>query len=262
MSSRTVFTISQFSRHDIRKKAEIHLNLDVPGLGQVVCKQILRGVKGKRLVCLAESRGKDCIVKMFFHPKRAARHWTRSAQGFKLLSENAFQTPSLHFSGYIENHGLYAMIFEYLPESVTLGKALTNCLDDQDKHIVIRELMKITACQHEMGILQSDMNPGNYLISKNKIFSIDGDHIRKRTKSINKNKTLKSLASLFQKSNLNKRNDVIRACSYYTETRKIDINDKDIDSVFKYIKRYNLYLRCKKVFRTVRLKKLRQQFLS
>jgi tRNA A-37 threonylcarbamoyl transferase component Bud32 len=211
-------------------------------------------VKGKRLVCLADNGGKDCIVKMFFHPKRAAKHWARSAQGLKLLSENGFQTPCLYFSGYIEKHGLHAMIFEYLPESATLGKALANCLNDREKYVVLRDLMKLAAWQHEMGILQSDMNPGNYLIRKNKIFSIDGDHIRKHTKSINKNNSLKSLASLLQKSKLKKRNDVMRACSYYTEIRKIDLNDKDIDTVLKYIKRYDFYLQCKKVFRVMRLK--------
>ena len=130
---------------------------------RVVCTAVLRAQPGRRLVLRARADGRDLIVKAFFGP-RAERDWTREQRGVKALRGSGVATPELLGAG--EGGGARILAFEVL--------------DDAREPSVcdIGKLLATLAQMHEGGIRQRDLHPGNFLVSGNRLFAIDGGGIR------------------------------------------------------------------------------------
>lgn len=154
-----------------------HLQLSDPEKTPVVCEQPLRNLPGKRLVCRATWGKRLVLVKLFLHPQSARRHWLREKKGVELLSSNNLATPSLLFSGSL-NDATPVLIFEYLPMALTALEQWQQCLDDNQRLVLLKKLISTIAAQHHCGLWQQDIHLDNFLISEEKIYTIDGDGVR------------------------------------------------------------------------------------
>ncbi|MDE0661753.1 MAG: lipopolysaccharide core heptose(I) kinase RfaP [Gammaproteobacteria bacterium] len=140
----------------------------VPGADAVraICTAVLRAQPGRRLVLRATIDGRELILKAFFGP-RAERDWAREKRGAKALRGSGVATPELVGAG--AGGGARILAFEVL---------------DDAREPSVRDVGKLLATLAQMhcrGIRQRDLHPGNFLVSGNRVYAIDGGSIRVST---------------------------------------------------------------------------------
>ena len=184
----------------IRARSSVDFQLDIPGLGIIACRRILRGVSGKRLLCLGEHGEVQYILKLFFDPRRARKHWQQSTAGSRLFAEQGIDTPELIFAGYLPESGLYCLVLSYLDNALSIKELLSTPEPETGRQErILKSLFTCIAEQQARGIWQQDLNLGNFLVHGEKIFAIDGDHVLKLSGPLSKRRSLDSLASMFVK---------------------------------------------------------------
>ena len=185
--------VLDLSRDQIRNRINFSYPLDIPRLGRIEIKKILRGVCGKRLLCHCIQKEKEFVLKLFFDRSRAKKHWQRSHSGHFLFLNQSILTPRIRFSGHLDEHGMYAMVFDYLPQARPLDQALRQA-DDKEK--LLGTVINRLALSHQKGIIQHDTNPGNFLVQENQVFFLDGDHVRFTPRPVKKKAAINNLALL------------------------------------------------------------------
>ena len=129
------------------------------GSVRVICTAVLRVQPGRRLVLRARVDGGEVILKAFLGP-RADRDWRREERGATALRESGVPTPRPLGVG--RGGGARILAFE------VLDAAREPCVDDLGK------LLVTLARMHRGGIRQRDLHPGNFLVSGDRLFAIDG----------------------------------------------------------------------------------------
>ena len=149
-------------------------------------KACVREVAGKRKVFSASWQDKDVFVKVFIHSESAERHWKRDVDGIKLFSDNDILSPKLLWSGKFPplkgvcSEHAFALIVEAIPNPEPLSEKW-DITDDKPK--LLKKVIQTIASHHNAGLIQSDLHFGNFLFSKDKCYSLDGDALHKFEKT-------------------------------------------------------------------------------
>ncbi len=185
--------LSDITQDQDRTERSTSFAFDVPSIGTITCKRILRTVKSKRITCLGERGNHRVLVKLFFHNRRAKNHWKRSDKGCRIFTERSIAAPKIIYSGYLHEHEIYVIVFEYIENAVQFGKASACAPNEKKRQELLDLLIECLAMHHQQGIIQDDLHVGNFLLRGKEIYSLDGDHVRSFRRSIG---TCRSLANL------------------------------------------------------------------
>ncbi len=142
----------------------------------LVCEKPLRNLPRKRLVCSGHWQGKPVVAKLFLDPHSAKRHWQREKVGVAALQETNITTPSLLFSGQL-NDQTPVLIFEQLPGAETALTIWQKLTDDEQRLSFLHQLLSEQAAHHQAGLWQKDLHLNNFLYSKQRWYTIDADTI-------------------------------------------------------------------------------------
>jgi tRNA A-37 threonylcarbamoyl transferase component Bud32 len=163
-----------------RECPETLFDLDL-GEGGVLQKlQPVRAVPDKRLVCRGVWQGKPVFTKIFIGDA-ARRYAERDATGFRLLQDAGVDTPELLFSGVakqLDGSEAHVLIYAAI-ESGLNAESLWSELDANGRFSLAAKLVAIIAQHHRAGLLQTDLYLKNFLVDEEKIYTIDGDGIRR-----------------------------------------------------------------------------------
>jgi len=186
----------EINQDHVKIGKSISFSFDVPSLGIIYCTRVLRAVQGKRITCLGNFDSHKVIVKLFFHARRAKNHWQRSYKGSHKFIERSITAPNILFSGYLPEHGVYMIAFEYIENAVRFYEALANVPDEDQRQKLLNRLIRCLARHHQQGIIQDDLHMGNFLLKDKNIYSLDGDHVHSFRSPITKSRSLTNLSKL------------------------------------------------------------------
>ncbi|MCK4389165.1 MAG: hypothetical protein KAV83_02855 [Desulfobacterales bacterium] len=187
--------LANVTQDHVRTGRAASFAFDVPSIGTITCTRVFRAIRGKRIVCLGEIGGNEVVVKLYFDPRRAKIHWQRSDRGCRVFVECSLTAPKILFSGYLSEHDLYVMVFEYIENAVRFDTALADAPDEAQRQQLLDQLMACLARQHEQGIVQNDVHMGNFLLQGKEIYSLDGDQVRIYLHPLSKRPSLANLAA-------------------------------------------------------------------
>lgn len=246
-------TLSEITQNHVRTGRAASLIFDVPTIGAVSCGRVFRAIQGKRIVCLAEQDSRKFIVKLYFEHRRARTRWQRSEKGCRVFLERAVTAPKILFSGYLSQYEVYAIIFDYIENSVRFDGALAHAKDEDQKQRLCNRLVACLASHHQAGIIQNDLHMGNFLVQGERIYSLDGDQVRVYPKPIGKRLSIENLGNLV--SNFSPINDTGIADRYqhYCSQRGFTVTDGDRRKLIRRVKRNrkrHLAKYMRKVFRS------------
>jgi len=188
--------LSGISQDHVRQQTQVSFPVEIPGIGEVLCSRVFRVIVGKRIVCLGQAGAGKMIVKLYLARHGARRHWRRSEKGCKAFVEKGIPAPGVLFSGYLPEHGVYALVLEYLEGGTRVDRALVAIHDNADRGAVLDALMAALAHHHARGILQQDLHLGNFMIREGGIYSLDGDQVRALSRPVGRKGSFRNLARL------------------------------------------------------------------
>jgi tRNA A-37 threonylcarbamoyl transferase component Bud32 len=113
-----------------------------------------------------------------FFGTRAAQHYARDLSGINDLIAAKIATPPLLFQGQEASGLAYVLIFAEIQNALNAEETWQKS-DDKARFSLAKNLVQEIAKHHNAGLLQTDLYLKNFLVEGNKIYTLDGDGIRK-----------------------------------------------------------------------------------
>jgi tRNA A-37 threonylcarbamoyl transferase component Bud32 len=155
-------------------------------------RKILRLLPAKRIVALAESEGKQLLIKLFIG-RHAKKYEQREAKGIRAIDGANVLTPKLEWEGSLRSKGGYALAFEYIPQASNLRDALEATINDEQRLSLIRKVIPALVGMHAGGVVQNDIHPENFLLAEGEVYTIDGGDVKDRHQPLDEKSSLNNL---------------------------------------------------------------------
>jgi len=161
-------------------------NLEVPfrvllesdsSSAELVCNKIMRIIPGKRLVCAGEWDEKPIAVKIFLSSGSAKRHCEREIKGINALKNAGIKTPALLLQSNLQRSDIPVLVFQRIMPALNPHEVFAMAETDEKRSELLKRIAVVIAEQHETGLKQKDLHLGNFLLSDNDIYTIDGDTV-------------------------------------------------------------------------------------
>ncbi|MCJ7616504.1 MAG: hypothetical protein MUO43_08215 [Desulfobacterales bacterium] len=144
---------------------------------ELVCEQIIRIIPNKRLVCFGKWNEKQVAVKIFLSSRSAKRHCEREIKGINALKNAGIKTPDLLLQGNLQQDDTPVLVFQRIIPALNPHDVFDMAETDEKRSKLLKRIAVVIAEQHDTGLKQTDLHLGNFLISDNEIYTIDGDTV-------------------------------------------------------------------------------------
>lgn len=159
---------------------KILLESDGSFSSEVICNKIMRIIPGKRLVCVGEWDAKRVAVKIFLNSGRARGYRDREIKGITALKNAGIKTPALLLQGNLQQDDTPVLIFQRVMPALNLHEVFDMAETDEKRSELLERIAVVIAEQHKAGLRQTDLHFGNFLLSDNDVYTIDGDTVDAR----------------------------------------------------------------------------------
>lgn len=206
-----------------------------PNLRELHCHQIYRHLPRKRLVCAATWAGKQVFVKIYYHRWRAKSHWRREERGLRLLLRCGIATPPLLRSQYVEDRNCYVLILGAIVPAQTFGETWNQCSTGAERQSLLNSMVRVFAELHGAGLIQSDPHFNNFLVSGDRLYTLDGSDIGRIRPFFAKRQALANLAAFFAILRSEYDDLAVGALVEYFKLRRWAHSQRDSDSFIQLI---------------------------
>lgn len=200
----------------------------------VLCKTSLRTVPGKRQVFDAEWADRAVIAKVFSHPFCAKRHMKKEWQGLKRVQKLGLSCPAALFYGKTEQ-GHWAVVMEKIMDAPTVRQILDNTTEPSKKTELLSLVFKELAKQHSKGILQKDLHLGNFLLHRQKLFTLDPAQMRLFPNQIGRKQSIAQMALLASQLPDSETEIIPKLCDQYAQLRLWQFDKSDMALFWKQL---------------------------
>jgi len=160
----------------------------------VTCFDVLRDLGKTRRVYRALWEDRPIIVKVFTKWPKAGYHAFREWRGLRQLETRGLNTPTPLFCGRIPNG--WAVVTERIENAVTAGELWDRLDTVEHKAGLLARIGRQLARQHLLGVIQSDLHLGNFLVRGEEIFILDPAMIHFRTREVDRRRSLQQVVVL------------------------------------------------------------------
>lgn len=143
--------------------------------------QVHRVLPGRRWVFSAEWQGKAVFAKVFIGPQ-ADKYALRDAQGALWLAEARLATPALLWQGLVQSGQAHVLVYAAIAQAEDVDQVYAHS-EAAQRFNLIEKVVRVLAQQHAAGLVQTDLHLKNFMLANERIWSLDGDGIRKQTLS-------------------------------------------------------------------------------
>lgn len=171
--------------------------LDLHNAVPLMVDEIVRRVPNKRLVCRGVWNHQQVYAKIFIGDG-AERYAARDMHGVRLLQQADISTPDLVHAGALAGQPGMVLVFTAVDNSLSVEQAYQG-LAPVSRFGLAKLLVSEVAHHHQAGLLQTDLYLKNFLVQDNKVYTLDGDGIRRLSSLFQKRQRLRNLATLFSK---------------------------------------------------------------
>jgi tRNA A-37 threonylcarbamoyl transferase component Bud32 len=157
------------------------------------CLEVVRSLPGKRLVFLGEYAGEQVFVKLYLDPNRGEIHWRRELDGLKGFFAGDIATAKVLYAGKTADQSHPLIVLEQLQGMVSIRQAWDEA-DDQGRERILQRMILLLTRHHRAGLCQTDLHLGNFLLSGQEIFSLDGAGVKLYPDGMGQDDRLENLA--------------------------------------------------------------------
>lgn len=229
-----------YTQEDVRKKTPLGVLFKLTEQDAVSCRQALRVIPGKRLVCTGTWGALPVIIKLYFDPQKARRHWQTSHAGARAFLEKNLPAPAILYAGKLPEARIYVLIFQFLSKAVRLDTAFQQAASSTEHRRLQKMLMACLARHHEQGLLQGDQHLGNFLLDNETLFSLDGDQVRSFSTPAPLKASFTNLAAFFAVFPPEQDADIPVLFEYYCAQRQLSPSNSTLRRVKRQTRRIRL----------------------
>lgn len=218
----------------------------------LLCEHMARIIPKKRLVVFGHWNNRPVVAKIFFG-RQAKQHQQRDQQGAEALLRAKIPSPALLHVDSNKDKTIYVLIFERIEQAESLESYWQKNKAAPESEAVLRALTIEIATQHVLGLEQKDLHLKNFLVARNKIYTLDGAGIRTHAEPLSKKQSLENLALFFSQFGIHTSQLQQRLFATYIEARSWLIQKADLNLLQKSIRHWNArrwFYYSKKIFRS------------
>ena len=201
--------------------------------------EVVRMLPKRRLVVFGTWQNKPVVAKLFFDARHAKRNMERDAAGVASLVENKIPTPELYSKTVSTDGRIYVLIYERINQAVSLKDKWLNKQHVADLLPVLQRVTVEIATQHVLGVLQHDLHLNNFLVTRKKIYTLDGAQVEVRPRLLPKEKSMKNFALFLSQLGVGVEDYQEKLFRHYAEARGWMLKDSDIAFLFHLIKKWD-----------------------
>jgi tRNA A-37 threonylcarbamoyl transferase component Bud32 len=214
--------------------------------------KIARIIPGKRLVVFGHWKKQAVVAKIFFS-RQAKEHMQRDARGAEALLRCRIPSPAIYYQGPAQDPKIQVILFEHIASAQNLDDFWQEHQNSPKSEPVLNTLILELATQHVMGLLQEDLHLKNFLLAKEKIYTLDGADIRIHSGPLTKKQSIENLALLFSQLGMHTHKLQQRLFDAYIKARSWVLEKSDLQLLQKNIRQWHIsrwsYF-SKKIFRS------------
>lgn len=176
------------------------MKLNIPLAGSALeCRRAVRVVPGKRVVCQGVWQQQAVYAKLFIGPD-AARYAARDRDGVAMLQQAGIATPPLLFAGQADGASAQVLLFAEVLHSQNAEQLwdAQPLLSPARKALAMRVVSEV-ALHHTAGLMQTDLYLKNFLLADDKLYTLDGDGMRRLSAWRSDAQAMHNLAVLLSK---------------------------------------------------------------
>jgi len=140
---------------------------------RIEVEEILRLLPRRRLVARVRRDGRELVLKLFAH----RRHWRREVAGLRALRDAELPAPEIVGAGALGDG--YLVLLQFLPGAQTLEQKLGEARDGRVRRGLLEQAAALIARMHAAGVYQKDIHLGNFLLTRERMYLIDGGAVRR-----------------------------------------------------------------------------------
>jgi len=214
--------------------------------------EIIRIIPGKRLVAFGTWQEKPVVAKLFFDKKHAKRHMEEDLAGVERLRENKIPTPPIYYYGICKDKRIYILLFKRIFDAKSLHDIWLKKKNPERLLPALKGVTVELATQHVLGILQNDLHLKNFLLTRKKIYTLDGAQIELFPVLLSKKTSMHNFALFLSQLGVGTEELQMKLFNHYASSRGWLLKPEDTTELFMMIKKWNheRWLRYqKKIFR-------------
>lgn len=159
--------------------------------------KVLRLLPAKRIVGVANLSGREYLVKAYLG-RSSARYARRERSGVGLIVDAGVLTPELMWHARLADGKGEVLAFEYLSDAISMEDCWCHTQSDERKADILTRAMVIIGKLHNHGVVQNDIHLGNFLLSDQRLYTIDGgDIVKKSAPPLSEKPSLHNLGMFF-----------------------------------------------------------------
>lgn len=167
--------------------------------GTLVCEQCVRAMPGRRYVfrgCwqLADKPQQAVFIKLFATSSRGRREWLNEQAGIESLNIATVLAPTILAVDTLTEPALHLIVYAQIANAENARDRWQHS-DDDERRILMRDLVKVLAAHHNAGLIQQDLHLANFICQGEKVYTLDAGDITQS--SMNENLILTNLAGFF-----------------------------------------------------------------
>ncbi|MCK5097325.1 MAG: hypothetical protein KAR45_04440, partial [Desulfobacteraceae bacterium] len=153
----------------------------------------------KRIVCAGKWGEERIVMKFFLESRKADFYFNKELMGLKALKRSGTRTPDIVFFGIVENSNIKMIALKEIVPASDMMSVWNNTKEDSGYAVLQKRILRKIAVLHNAGLKQTDLHLGNFLISINRIYTIDGDSVdvTRKGNPLSKELSLENLSILF-----------------------------------------------------------------
>lgn len=213
---------------------------------------VVRSIPAKRLACFARWRGTAVFAKLFFDRSGRDRHWRRDERGVRAMLAHGIPTPALLHSGATEDGAARVLVFERIGGAPNALEAWARADGHEARVLLACRLAGVLAQHHAAGLVQKDMHLKNFLVTADRVYTLDGADVVQRRAPLARRASLDNLGLFFAQLDPRDAHLAREAYPAYASARGWDRSAADLAALARAIdrmrrRREDRYLR--KIFR-------------
>lgn len=197
--------------------------VELAGSKPLQCLETVRHIPGRRLVCRALWKDEGVYAKIFLGSK-ASHYAERDRQGMQALAAADIPAPCLLHAGHDVSGSAVVLVYRSIENSSSAEAAYAALPPESEQRLeMAKKLVTAVAHHHRCGLIQTDLYLKNFLLQDERIYTLDGDAIRRLPSGLLKERiALNNLALLISKFDAIEADDWLEALlDVYARERRL-----------------------------------------